>query len=145
MSDNRHAVKSPARRSGERAPRWPCLACRAVALRRGIGRRRYEEATEHTGDPWDLSAQHRREQAGEADQNSSDQGVQERVMVHKLETLATCLEQIRAAATCAKFFPDAGLIPPGERWSRKFMGVSPAQGSPADCRLSTPWVQCLWR
>jgi hypothetical protein len=41
-----------------------------------IRRRRYKKATEHTGDTWDFSAQHGREQAGETDQDSSDQGVQ---------------------------------------------------------------------
>lgn len=55
--------------------RSPCL----------VGRRRNEEATEHTGDTWNLSAQHGRDQAGETDQDSTDQRIQERVMVHQSE------------------------------------------------------------
>src|SRR2546423_3230166 len=47
-----------------------------------VRRRRHEKAAEQTGNTWNLSAEHGREQAGETDKDPSDQGVQKRVMVH---------------------------------------------------------------
>jgi hypothetical protein len=66
------------RRAANQAQEKHCSPCL-------VGRRRDEKATEHTGNTWNLSAQHGREQASETDQDSSDQGVPECVMVHRQE------------------------------------------------------------
>ena len=79
-------AQSSAADQAHQKDRAPCLAGQAVALRRQVGRGRHEEATEYARDSRHLSAQHGGEEAGETDQDASDEGVQECVMIHQPES-----------------------------------------------------------